>query len=446
MQIPKLINLIQIVRRPLTKGGIGSLIIKLGYTLLGLLTAVFLARILGPENYGVYSFVYALIMVLAIPAQLGLPQLLVRETSKAAAKQQWGLMRGLWRWGTMATCIFSSVIILLVYLAITVFEDKFDTAVRNTLLAALLLIPLVALGDLRDAAMRGLHKVVLGQIPGSILRPILFLAFLAISLIVTPNGFVQPHHAMSMQSLAAAISFIFGGWMLWKMRPEALIQKPHPEYQWREWLKASIPLGLIAGFQLVNYHTGIIVLGMFRPSEEAGIYKVIVTCASLVAFGLQAINLVLAPHFASLYAKRELQQLQRLVTISARAILALALPVVLIFVTYGDAFLSIVFGTEYAVGYYPLLILVIGQLVNASMGSVGLLLNMTGHERDTMRGVIMAAIVNLALSILLIPYFGIFGASAATACTVAFWHLMLWRFTHIRLGLESMAISIIRIR
>src|SRR5690606_14902262 len=88
-------------------------------------------------------------------------------------------------------------------------------------------------------------------------------------------------------------------------------------------------------------------------------------------------------------------------------------------------------------GYVALLILVFGQLINAGMGCVVVLLNMTGHERDTLNGVAVAAVANLLLNFLLIPRFGINGAAASTAVSLALWNILLARTVAKRLGLSS---------
>jgi len=114
------------LRGRLIRGGLGSLALKLGSTALGFLLAILLARTLGPEGYGVYAFVFAIVSLLAIPTQLGLPQLVVRETAKAQAAEQWGLMRGLWRWSTLAVWLFSSGVLVLAFAGLWLFGERLD--------------------------------------------------------------------------------------------------------------------------------------------------------------------------------------------------------------------------------------------------------------------------------------------------------------------------------
>ena len=81
--------------------------------------------------------------------------------------------------------------------------------------------------------------------------------------------------------------------------------------------------------------------------------------------------------------------------------------------------------------------LCVGQLVNAAMGAVGSLLNMTGHERDTMKSVLMAAIVNVALNLTLIPLSGNHRRCDCYTITLTVWNFVMWHKVRTRIGIES---------
>ncbi|MFB1490693.1 MULTISPECIES: flippase [unclassified Thiocapsa] len=427
------------LRGRLVRGGFGSLALKLGSTALGFLLAIFLARTLGPEGYGVYAFVLAIVSLLAIPTQFGLPQLVVRETAKSQAAEQWGRMRGLWRWSTLAVWLFSSLVVVLAFVGLWLFGERLNELTRSTLVFGLLLVPLIALGDLRGAALRGLRHVVAGQLPEAIFRPGLLMVFCLVVLLTAPNEPLTAATAMSLHALASAIAFALGAWLLWRARPTELTTRPTPDYAARAWTISAWPLALTAGLQVINAQSGVLLLGLFATPDAVGVYKVAVAVGMLIAFGLGAVNLVVMPYFARLYIQSDRVRLQRLVTQSSQAILALAVPVTLVFVLFGERFLTLTFGPDYAAGHTALSILAVGQLVNASMGSVGILLNMTGHERDTLRGVAIAAVANVLLGFVLIPLLGLAGAALSTAATQIIWNLLLRRAVWRRIQIETMA-------
>jgi len=414
----------------------GSMVIKFAFALISFLLSILLARTLGAEGFGAYSFALAIIMLLATPAQVGIPELIVRETAKIQVKENWSLLRGLWKWGNWAVVFFSGLA-LLIAVVLLVFIFHSDSPQRTqTILIGLALIPLMALGNIRSACIRGLRHTVLGQLSDSIIRPGLLLLFILCFAYVGSSVSLKAENVMLLYVAAVIISYLVNTLILGRVKPIALSKTDSLYYESKIWIKAIIPLALVSGFQLVNSYADIIILGLYGTDAEVGIYKAVLQLALLVSFGLQAINQVLHPHFSRLYTLNEHQKLQNLVTISARAILLISLPLVLILVFFGADLLKLFYGDLFYTGGVALAVLAIGQLINTSMGSVGALLNMTGHERYTVRGVAFAAVTNIVLNIVLIPPYGMLGAAIATAISMAVWNLLLRYYVIQKLKIE----------
>jgi O-antigen/teichoic acid export membrane protein len=82
------------------------------------------------------------------------------------------------------------------------------------------------------------------------------------------------------------------------------------------------------------------------------------------------------------------------------------------------------FGEEFTAGVAPLIILAIGQIINAICGPVMYLLNMTGKEKQARNIIIVASIINVALNLYLIPIYGLMGAAIATGVSTVVWNIM----------------------
>lgn len=429
-------KLTRLRRLQLVQNSASSLAIKLISVGLSFILAVALARTLGPVGFGRYSYVYSFLLILAIPAQLGLPQLVVRETAKADIEGSWGSVRGLWRWSNAVIGFFSAVIVVGV-VVVSIYGELNE---QKLVLLGVVLVPLVALGNIRGAALRGLGRVVLGQLPETVLRPLLFVGLILAFNLGSHSGLLTPEWAMFLHVLAAGLAFLFGVVLLSRSIPDTLRTLPQPIYHSKHWISAALPLGMISGIQIINSNLDIVMLGIYRSTVEVGIYKVAVTAAALVAFGLQAINLVIMPRIARLFSKGDIQALQTLVTSSARIILVLAVSAALIIIIFGSWILDTAFGPEYADGYGILVVLVAGQLANSAFGSVAILLNMGGYEKVTLIGVLIAAFANVALNILLIPHYGGLGAAIATSVTLIVWNAVLCWCVYTRMGVVSTAI------
>lgn len=428
------------VRSQLLRGGIGSGVVKVAGTLLSLAVALVLARILGPGGYGIYAYVYALVTILTIPAQFGLPQLVVRETARAQSCADWSGMCGIWRWASRVAFISSAVLALIGGLAIALFSEQFNPLQLATFGWGLALVPALVLARLRGAALRGLRHVVVGQMPDTLLRPAL-LVVLVMALAFGSGAELSADRAMILHVVAAALAFGIGAVWLRRTTPPQVQTACARSEHW-QWTRAVIPLGLTAGMMLINHNADIVLLGLFVEADQVGMYRVAVQAAMLGAFGLQTVNLVVAPHVTRIYHQGNLGQLQILATACARASFAVALLAALVFVVAGEWLLRWVVGVEYIGGSSVLAILSIGQLANASMGSAGQLLNMTDHEGVVARTVALAAAGNIIANLALIPVWGLEGAAVATASTLFIWNVLLARAVKKKIGINSTAFAL----
>jgi O-antigen/teichoic acid export membrane protein len=147
--------------------------------------------------------------------------------------------------------------------------------------------------------------------------------------------------------------------------------------------------------------------------------------------------MALAPQVARLYSAGEIQKLQRVITLSTRVVAAFAFPAAVVFIVWGEEIIALVFGDEYVPAAMALTILCLGQLVNASAGSVALVLNMTGNERSTVLGVTIALIVNFMLSIILIPLLGLVGAAIGFSVSLTAWNITLMIMAKNKVGINT---------
>jgi len=427
----------------IARGAAGSLGIKVGQTILALGLAVLLARVLGPEGFGVYSYAQALIMVAALPVEAGIATLLTREIAAGQQRGDWGLVRGLLRRPNQGVLGYGLLVMAGGAGALVVLDGRLDSSGVATLSLALLLFPLLALVRLNAGMLRVLRHVLAAQIPDQILRQLLLILFVGGALFLADEA--TPQLAMGLHALAAGLALVLGLVWIARVLPSEIRSEP-PRYEMRAWLSALLPLTLIGGMQVINNQFDILMLGPLAGAESVGIYRVAVQGATLVAFALTAVNMVIGPHIARLYSAGDQQRLQRMVSLSAQAILGLAIPAAGIFILFGGPILGWLFGEAYSDGGLALAILCAGQLVNAAMGSVGLILNMTGHERDTALGVGVAAALNVVLNLVLIPPFGIEGAAVATAISTTVWNVLLAQRVYARTGLISFVIPVGRSR
>ena len=426
------------LRSTLLRSGMGSLVLSITHIGCSFLISVALARMLGADGFGLYSFAYALAMVVGIPAQSGISQLMIRETARVAAREptrdltneDWGTIRGLWTWSTRTVLVLALASGSLLVAGCVALDAS------PTVMLAAGLIPFVALGTLRGAALIGLQRVVVGQLPESLLRPIGFLLLLFITPTLLGWEALSPIRAIGLHVVTSMLAFGAGAILLARFRPAAM-RVAKPVFKSRLWATAVLPMSLVAGLQLLIANTDILMLGALRSDAEVGVYRVVSQCSLLVVFGSQAFNMVVAPHFSRLFAEHDFPALQKLAMTTARVGVGIAMPLGAAFTIWGEAMLEGFFGPEYVAGYIALLILMWGRVLNAALGQVGLLLQMTGNEKYALSGTVFAASANIVLNLLLVPLFGVEGAATATAMALVFSHLLLRHFVRANVKIET---------
>jgi O-antigen/teichoic acid export membrane protein len=180
----------------------------------------------------------------------------------------------------------------------------------------------------------------------------------------------------------------------------------------------------------------VLYVGHLLNHTKAGYYGAAARMASLVALGLSAADFVYMPRIAALFQQEKKRALQEMLRQASRQILLISVPVILLLAIAGKMLLGW-FGDSFRDAYLPLVILLAGQAVNAATGMVGGVLSMTGHHRIFVLFNLVAFLVQLTLSWLLIPSFGMTGAAIATSTALIALNLL--GYTYLRRKLDLVA-------
>jgi O-antigen/teichoic acid export membrane protein len=161
-----------------------------------------------------------------------------------------------------------------------------------------------------------------------------------------------------------------------------------------------------------------IALGYYLGARNVGIYSVAAAMVAYVTLILNSVNQVFSPMIADLHARGDNAMLGRLYKALTKWMLGLTLPLAITVIVYARPLMRI-FGHDFEGGWPILIIGTTGQLVNCGVGSVGLLLLMSGNQRRLLKvQASMAGFMTVA-NIALIPIWGIVGAAMAAAITNA---------------------------
>lgn len=422
-------------KRQISRAASGSLGIRIISTGLSFLTSVVLARLLGVSEYGIYIYAISWKGLLGFVAIFGFDRLLIKEISVLHSKHSWNEMSALLRLSNKITAFTSTTLLLLAILTVWLLMRNNNSELFIALSIAFVSLLPSTLGSLRSATLSGLNLVILGQLPELIFLPSIFIILVGFSHLFLGDD-LDLISIMTVWLISVFMNFLIGSFILFKKLPKSVaISIPRYERS-REWVSSALPFIFISGMNVLLGKTDIIMLGTMASTSEVGIYAVCSRTSQFVSFVLIAMNSALGPNIARLYANGQKEKLQNIVTKTTRLVSLAALPIVLAIVFLGNWLLSL-YGDEFTSGYLTLIILSISQLANVATGSVGLLLNMTGHQNEVAIGIGISAGLNLILNLLLIPLLGILGAAIATAISMILQNIHLMFIVSRRLGIRS---------
>jgi O-antigen/teichoic acid export membrane protein len=179
--------------------------------------------------------------------------------------------------------------------------------------------------------------------------------------------------------------------------------------------------------------SGVLIAGAFVSSADIAFLSAAQRTAMLTSFVLMVVNMVVAPRYARLWQENKISEIQHLAKWSTRGMLILAAPIVAVMVFLPE-FIMGLFGDEFKVAGKLLAIMAIGQFINVATGSVGYLLNMSGHEKDYRRVTFFAGPLTVILCFILINQYGVLGAAIATAVGLSIQNLGALYMVKQRLG------------
>ena len=421
------------------RGSAAAFAIKCGALLLGFLSSVVLTRALGVAGFGTYSLVLGWILLLAVPIQSGLAGVVVRELAGYRATGSFALAKGLMVFATATAVAVAGVGAALLYAYWSDTSGVASAWTSGLVYWALALLPFYCLSALRSAALRGLGRIAEGLFPDEVIRPLAQLSMLLVATWMF-GPYLRPEHALQIHGVACIAGFAAGAVMLVRALPPAM-RAARARYAVQDWLRPAMTFALVAGFGTIMQSMVVVLLGSRSGSGEVGLFKAAQQLAALAGILVVAVNAACAPHIAALHRSGNRDELARLLRNSARLMLAGTAPLCIAMIAMGAPILGIVFGEDYVRAYPALIVLATGQLLLSMMGLVGLLLNMSGHEKDTLACCVVAIVATLAAVLAAAPHFGSLGAALAVGCgQLVLGALMLWR-VRVRIGLSASAFA-----
>jgi len=376
--------------------------IRLG---VGLLVSVWIARYLGPGQFGLLSYALAFVALFTAVANLGLYGIVVRDLVQDPANAD----------TTMGTSFVLSVLggfsaFCLSLLAIS-YARPDDELAKFIIVLLSLLMGFKATDVVRywfESQVQSKYVVWMEN------STFLAISTVKIGLIVAEAPLMAFVWAMFVESLIVAVGLL--GIYTW--RGGKLTAWRFRFVRAKVLLKDSWPL-ILSGIAIMVYmRIDQIMLGQMLGDESVGIYSAAVRISEVWYFIPMAIAASVFPSIIEAKKQGEALYYQRLQKLNdLMVILALALAIPMTFLS--DRFITLLFGSAYEMSG-PVLAVHIwaGLFVFLGLAS-GKWFIIEGLQKYSFYRTLSGALVNIGLNLIMIPKFGIIGAAWATVISQA---------------------------
>lgn len=386
---------------------------KVSQQIFGFITGVLIAKVLGSAALGHYQLSMVIVHLLANITIMGTDRGLIRYIPIFQKHQPGKAKRVIY--SSLGISFFISLILTLIlflgapFIAATFFDNKtFATALR----IFAFYLPAFTLWRLLVAVFDGFKRADIETPIQNIVTPAIFVLLLVGISLVNPALTPVIWARITAYSLACVL-LAFLAWRTFK----PLFLAKSQSIDLRAYYAFSAPLLLISTLHLLMNHVDILLTGIYMTDSDVGIYTIAQRMAILSLLGLQAINIIFAPHISELFSDNKLQDMARLFKLFTRWIFIFSLLVFAFYIVFKKQLLSF-FGTEFLAGQTALMLLSFGQMINALGGPNGTILIMTGKQKWMLLNSVLMLILNVIFNMLFIPRWGISGAALGTGLSI----------------------------
>lgn len=405
----------------------------------GILLVMVLGRLYGSEGVGVFVLAQSVLLGAGILARYGLDNTLMRyvgrnyESPYVGSYLKWACRKA----GMLSLAASLSVIVTHKGLA-WVFSTP---ELSSVLIGVAFAIPAFTLSFVLSGFMKGIRKPATSNFleNGTV-------SLVAAFIILLWQGWLHEKQlSIAGWGLAIAAWLVFGqgAWQAWrwlKLHRYLCDEARQPEYdlvQATELSRTSKAFFVMSLAQFMQQVVSVLIAGAMLSNADLGLFKSAERMALLISFILMVINAVFPPRFASLYHRGDIEGLSRLARQGAMLGALMAAPLLFMCLVF-PAWVLGWFGPGFSEAAPLLRIIAIAQLVNVATGSVGVILNMTGHEKLMRDIALLCNGLGLVLFVFFISIWGALGAAIALAVIIFAQNMAMLFFVWRKLGIWTL--------
>lgn len=410
--------------------------IRVAGAALAFLSQIVLARLMGRFEYGIFVFVWVLMILFGNLACFGFPSAIIRFLPQYDASGNHAGIRGLNTAARLFVVAASGMLALIGALLLYVFRGMVEHYYVLPIFLGLIAVPMIALGDVLDGTARAKHWPIMALSPTFLIRPTLILLYMVTAVLAG-----APRDAVT--AMAAALAGAFTSVLLQYLAVTFRLRRHYPSggraIEFNAWLAVAFPIFLVEGVGYLLTNSDVVVVGIFLDPDEVAVYFAAAKTMALVLFVSFAVRAAIGPRFAAIIAEGDRSKLAAFATEATRWAFFPALAVGLLVLAAGQFLLSL-FGAAFTEGQIVMAILLAGILARALVGPAEILLTMADKQMLCVYLYTAALVANIGLNLVLIPHLGIEGAAIAGATAMAIEAVLLHIAVRRALGITLFAL------
>ncbi|MGK6313161.1 lipopolysaccharide biosynthesis protein [Neorhizobium sp. DT-125] len=388
-----------------------AFVIRIASAAIAFVSQIVLARLMGEFEYGIFAFVWVLVVLAGNLSCLGFHTSVIRFLHQHKARGELATVRGLNLTVRLVALVSASAVAGLGFLFLHAFGDTVEAYYLVPVSLAFFTMPMIALGDVLDGTARSNGWTATALSPTYLIRPALILAFMLLAI-----WFGAPQTAVTAMQAALAATYVTTLSQL--LRLTLRLRREYgagpKRFELGTWFRYSLPLFLVDGIGFLLTNADVVVVGIYLPPDQVGIYYAAAKTIVLVQFVYFSIKAAAGPRFSAIMAEEDMPALAAFAGQMARWSFWPSLAVGLVALAAGELLLSL-FGSAFTAGYWLMAILFAGILAKSLVGPGEVLLSMAGRQNLCVLLYAATLAASIGLCIVLIPRLGLTGAAIATA-------------------------------
>ena len=406
----------------IVRGGVSAFATRLIGMGFSYLFAFLVARMYGAAGSGLYNLSQSLMNFLASITKLGSDTLMTRYGAQYNAQKKFGWIKDLYNKSLMVSIplaiLFTAALYFLApWVAQEVFKKNDPEVARAFRIATIALLP-VTIFNISNGGLRGLKKIQVYALLQNVSNFFFGCIILVVLFFVSDDKLVPVITYVSF----IMISGILSGYFFLKYSNYGSTKvEAGLDFNEKFWIGFSLFVASLAS--LVRGYADTFILGRYASIADVGIYRNAFKVATITRIALTAFLVPAAPKFAELFSQGKMKELGQSAQFATKIIFWCSAPI-LAGVILLAPFIMGIFGKEFLKGTEALIILSIGQFVNAATGPVSNILMMTGKQKLNRNLMVATTILAIVLDLILIPRFGIVGAASVNTFGVIIMNLI----------------------